>query len=44
MDAAIATLPDVLKDDYQMGVEACNVKGLCSVAAYPRPVVIAPNS
>ena len=35
-----ATLPDVLKDDYQMGVEACNRNGLCSVAAYPRPVVI----
>jgi len=30
----------VLKDDYQFGVEACNRSGLCSVAAYPRPVVI----
>ena len=37
-----ATLPDVLKDDYQMGVEACNRNGLCSVAAYPKPVVIRP--
>ena len=35
-----ATLSDVLKDDYQFGVEACNRSGLCSVAAYPRPVVI----
>ena len=39
-----ATLPDVLKDDYQMGVEACNKGGLCSVAAYPKPVVIRPTA
>jgi hypothetical protein len=39
-----ATLPDVLKDDYQFGVEACNKNGLCSVAAYPRPVVIRPTA
>ncbi|HXF79036.1 MAG TPA: M28 family metallopeptidase [Usitatibacter sp.] len=35
-----ATLADVLKDDYQFGVEACDREGHCSVAAYPRPVVI----
>jgi hypothetical protein len=39
-----ATLADVLKDDYQMGVEACDKDGHCSVAAYPRPVVIRPTA
>ena len=39
-----ATLADVLKDDYQFGVEACGKDNLCSVAAYPRPVVIRPTA
>jgi len=38
-----ATLPDVLKDDYQFGVEAYDRDGHVSVAAYPRPVVIRGN-
>ena len=36
------TLPDVLKDDYQFGVEAYDSHGNHSVAAYPKPVVIRP--
>jgi len=39
-----ATLADVLKDDYQFGVEACGKDNLCSVAAYPRHVVIRPTA
>jgi hypothetical protein len=35
-----ATLPDVLKDDYQFGVQAYDRDGNVSVAAYPRPLVI----
>jgi hypothetical protein len=37
-----ATLPDVLKDDYQFGVQAYDRDGNLSVAAYPKPVVIRP--
>jgi len=37
-----ATLPDVLKDDYQFGVQAYDRDGNVSVAAYPKPVVIRP--
>jgi hypothetical protein len=37
-----ATLPDVLKDDYQFGVEAYDRDGNVSVAAYPKPFVIRP--
>jgi len=35
-----ATLPDVLKDDYQFGVQAYDRDGNVSVAAYPKPLVI----
>ena len=38
-----AKLPDVLKDDYQFGVEAYDSHGNHSVAAYPKPVVIRPT-
>ena len=39
-----ATLPDVLKDDYQFGVEAYDRDGNVSVAAYPKPLVIRERS
>jgi len=39
-NVARATLPDVPKDDYQFGVQACDRDGHCSVAAYPRPVFV----
>ncbi len=41
-DVTHVTLPDVLKDDYQFGVQAYDREGNVSVAAYPKPVVIRP--